>query len=309
MKKPSKLVKITKKVPPDFDNYYLVKYLKIIQPSWTKVFAYKMIRTKNVKVNSNSTTINYRLKDGDLIEIFGSEKVETRALNLSKLKKLRVVYEDEQTLIANKEAKISVQSDEKSAFNNMNNRLLQYLNWDNKSDKWKPVFIHRLDHNTTGLLIAAKSYQSWLILNKAQKEQQIIKKYKALVHGIVNFKERTIKLWLLKQDKKVEVVAPNTKGAKEAITKVKLIKHYFESNSSLLELELVTGKTHQIRAHLANIKHPIRGDQKYGVEKNKSEFPYPALCAYKLKFTENIKIESLKNKEFEIKDIWFEKLL
>ncbi|OAL10425.1 pseudouridylate synthase [Candidatus Mycoplasma haematobovis] len=303
------MVKIKKKVSSDFNNYCLIKYLKLLQPSWTKVFAYKMIRTKNVKINSKSTTINYRLQEGDLVEIFGSEKVKIKDLNLSKLKTLKVIYEDENALIANKEVKISVQSDEKSAFNNMNNRLLQHLNWDAGSNKWKPVFIHRLDYNTTGLLIAAKNYQSWQNLNKAQKEQQIIKKYKALVNGIVSFKERIIKLWLLKRDKKVEVVAPNTKGAKEAITKVKLIKHYFAHNSSLLELELVTGKTHQIRAHLASLNYPIRGDQKYGVEKNKKDFPYPALCAYKLKFLESIEIETLKNKEFEIRDIWFEKLL
>lgn len=312
MSKKSFLQKIVKNVSSDYHEYPIVKYLKILQPNWTKVFAIKMIRTKNVLINKHRTSINYKLQEGDEIEIFGYREISNQKnLNISKLNPLNVVYEDDYLIIVDKEPKIAVQEDEKHLFNNMKNRLLNHLGHKISEDSWTPSFVHRLDYNTTGLLIGAKKYTAYKNMTEIMKQNKVEKYYKAIVNGLIPFKQRVIKCYLLKEDNKVKVVPKGTKNAKESITEVFLIKHIFSENSSLVDLKLITGKTHQIRAHLSHIGFPIRGDQKYGVEKDKKNYPYPALTAYKLKFSEDIKSKSLlgiRGKEFEKKDIWFENL-
>ncbi|CBY92072.1 pseudouridylate synthase [Mycoplasma haemofelis str. Langford 1] len=300
--------KIRRTILADFDGYCLNKFLKLEQPSWTKVFIYKMIRKKNITINGlKISDIRHRLKEGDVVEFYGCE-TPTKPIKWEGLKPLRVVFESENLIIVDKEAKMPVQEDDKHPFNHMNNRLLKHLNYSNR-EGWKPVFIHRLDLNTTGLLIGAKNYKTFLKLNKSQKSLKIKKSYKALVQGNVSFKKREISCFLLKKDGRVSISREQVEGAKEAKTIANFL-HFFPSiNSTLLELTLITGRTHQIRAHMSYIKHPIRGDQKYGVEKDKREFPYPALCAYKIEFSEDIDLEEVRGKSFQTEDIWFEKLL
>ncbi|GCE63270.1 ribosomal large subunit pseudouridine synthase D [Candidatus Mycoplasma haematohominis] len=307
------LKKIFKKISEKYDNYLLLKYLKIVQPNWTKVFAIKMIRTKNVLVNNKKTEINYKLKTGDVVEFYGVSNPEIpneKKLNLSKLRPLQIIYEDEKVIIVSKEIGIPVQADKHNNLNNMNNRLLNHLNWKNKDaeEQWKPTFIHRLDRNTSGLLIGAKTYKAYLELNTAMKVGKIEKYYTTIVSGLIPFKTKIIKNYLLKlpEENRVQVVEETTKGAKQAISEVKLIKHLISENNSLLEVKLITGRTHQIRVHLWNLGYPIRGDQKYGQEKDKKKYPYPVLTAYKLIFSDSLEgenIQQLKNKTFELRNI------
>lgn len=304
---------IFKRISDKYDNYLLLKYLRIVQPNWTKVFTIKMIRTKNVLINKQKTTINYKLKAGDLLEFYGvseSDNSTQKNLNLTRLRPLQIVYENEDVIIVSKEIGIPVQEDKHNNFNNMNNRLLNHLKWDkkNQSNEWRPSFVHRLDRNTSGLLIGAKTYKSYLELNSAMKNHQIEKYYKAVVLGLVPFKTKNIKNYLLKlpEENKVQIVEKSTRGAKEAISEVKLIKHLISEGSSLLEIKLITGRTHQIRVHLWNLGYPIRGDQKYGQEKDRKKYPYPSLTAYKLVFSDSLKgekINILKGKIFELGSI------
>ncbi|WP_246307716.1 RluA family pseudouridine synthase [Candidatus Mycoplasma haematohominis] len=272
-----------------------------------------MIRTKNVLVNNKKTEINYKLKTGDVVEFYGVSNPEIpneKKLNLSKLRPLQIIYEDEKVIIVSKEIGIPVQADKHNNLNNMNNRLLNHLNWENKDaeEQWKPTFIHRLDRNTSGLLIGAKTYKAYLELNTAMKVGKIEKYYTTIVSGLIPFKTKIIKNYLLKlpEENRVQVVEETTKGAKQAISEVKLIKHLISENNSLLEVKLITGRTHQIRVHLWNLGYPIRGDQKYGQEKDKKKYPYPVLTAYKLIFSDSLEgenIQQLKNKTFELRNI------
>ncbi|AEW44929.1 Pseudouridylate synthase [Mycoplasma haemocanis str. Illinois] len=300
--------KIKKIILADFDGYCLNKFLKLEQPSWTKVFIYKMIRKKNITINGlKIVDIRHKLKEGDVVEFYGCTTL-SKPTKLESLKPLRVIFESENLIIVDKESKMPVQEDDKHPFNNMNNRLLKHLNY-SKEEGWKPVFIHRLDLNTTGLLIGSKNYQTFLKLNAAQKGLKIKKSYKALVHGHIPFKRREISCFLLKKDGRVSISRKQVEGAKESKTIANFLQFIPSINSTLLELTLITGRTHQIRAHMSYIKHPVRGDQKYGVEKDKKKFPYPALCAYRIEFSEDIGLEEVRGKSFQTNDIWFEKAI
>ena len=151
-----------------------------------------------------------------------------------------------------------------------------------------PALCNRIDRNTGGIVIAAKSAEALRIMNEKIKEREIDKYYLAAVHGAPSPRENTLYGYLIKDEKtnKVRVFDKNPgRGAKNIITKYRVIATRAET--SLLEVELLTGRTHQIRAHMAHIGHPLVGDGKYGVNKKDRElgFKHQALYSYKLRFS------------------------
>lgn len=137
------------------------------------------------------------------------------------------------------------------------------------------------------------------------KSGKIGKYYMAKVHGLVPFKTTLINNYLLKLPNKNKVipVSKTTAGSKQAISEVRLIKHLMPTKESLLEIRIITGRTHQIRAHLSGIGFPIRGDQKYGIEKNRDDYPHPHLMSHKLTFEQDLEgkcIRNLKGKTFSL---------
>ncbi len=284
---------------------------------------YKSIRLKKIKVNRKRAEASTMLSEGDTVQCFLAESffekadVDTDSL-LRITPRLSVVYEDENIILLNKRPGVSVHEDEHGAQNTLITHLIAYLyqkgEYDPKSEQsFTPALCNRIDRNTGGIVIAAKTAEALRILNEKIKNREIDKFYLAAVHGTPEKKEDTLRGFLLKDEKTntVKVYDKNPpKSAKSIITKYRVIAK--KSDSALLEVELLTGRTHQIRAHMAFIGHPLIGDGKYGINKSDRQkgYKYQALYSYKLKFSfkgEETALEYLNGKEFKIakQDIYF----
>lgn len=287
---------------------------------------YKSIRTKKIKVNRKRAENNTVLAEGDTIQCFLAEEFFAKLDNASEVTlsfdkiqpKLDIVYEDENILLLNKRPGVSVHEDEDSKVNTLIAHVQAYLYQKgeyNPEDEqsFAPALCNRIDRNTGGIVIAAKNAEALRVMNEKIRLREIDKLYLAAVHGIPAKKEATLTGYLIKDEKlnKVRVYDKNPpKGAKNIITKYKVIAT--KGSDALIEVELLTGRTHQIRAHMAYIGHPLVGDGKYGVNKgDKAEgYKYQALYSYKLRFSfkgEPTALEYLNGKEFSIpkKDIYF----
>ncbi len=285
---------------------------------------YKSIRLKKIKVNRKRATIDQKLNEGDTIQCFlppefFEKKVSENSFDNIKVH-LDILYEDENIMLLNKPVGISVHEDEDGSTNTLITHVQAYLyqkgEYDPKCEQsFAPALCNRIDRNTSGIVIAAKNAESLRVMNEKIKLREIDKYYLAAIHGVPKQKEATLKGFLKKDAKSnlVKVYDKNPpKDAKNIITKYKVL-HSLD-NTSLIEVELLTGRTHQIRAHMAFIGHPLVGDGKYGINKDdrKMGHKYQALCSYKLRFSfkgEPTHLEYLSGKEFAIKkdEIYFTK--
>lgn len=225
----------------------------------------KLIRNKDVKVDGKRVSKDVDLIKGELIEIYINEKP------------LEIVYENKDIVIILKPKNIETISE------NGETDLLEKVS---KQLNLKLYAVHRLDRNTIGLVIFAKNIDAKKSLDIAIKNRKLEKFYIAKVCGEINKSEEKLTAFLKKDDKKslVFVSDKNLSGYEEIKTNYKKVQS--DGEFSILEVELVTGKTHQIRAHLSHIGYPILGDEKYGnTEINKKyKKKYQCLCSYKLKF-------------------------
>ncbi len=284
---------------------------------------YKYIRTKKIKVNRKRTSPDYCVQAGDVIDFFikdefFAEKEDYSFTNL--ICDISVVYEDENILIADKRPGVIVHSDEKEERGTLIDQIKCYLY--NKGEynpadesSFAPALCNRIDRNTGGMVICAKNAATLREVNEMIREGRVTKKYLALVHGIFDKKSGELKNFLFK-DRKSNIVYVKDrpeKGCVTAITKYRVVKESKERKLTLIEAELITGRTHQIRAQFAAIGHPLMGDGKYGVNRDdkKLGYKYQALYSYYLRFNfekdKKSSLSYLDGKTFKVDDVFFKK--
>ncbi len=297
----------------------LDKFLQKRFKTLPKSLMYKYIRKKCIKVNGKKCDIQTMLVEGDVLTFYIKdeffESAEQKNYEFLKApKKLDIVYEDKNIILIDKKPGVIVHPDKSYHFDSLVARVQHYLydkgEYNPELDKsFAPALVNRIDRNTGGIVIAAKNAESLRILNLKMKTRELEKFYLCLIHGKPKKSEDTLHGYITKNESKnkVTVLSKPTEGAKEIKTKYKIL--YSDGQYSLAEVELLTGRTHQIRAHMASIGHPLLGDTKYGKNRKAPDaFRYQALYSYKLRFhfTEDAGILNyLDGKEFKVKDVWF----
>ena len=298
------------------------KFLTKAVPALPKNLLYKYIRLKRIKLNGKRCEISTRLKEGDIVQLyindeFFPEKRDAAHRFLNAPKDIEVVYEDDDVILCNKPCGLVVHEDESGESDTLIDRILHYLydkgEYDPDSElSFTPALCNRIDRNTAGIVICAKNAESLRILNQKVKDRELEKKYLCVTVGVPKAKSAELKAYHCRneQTKTVKVADKPFDGCKTMITRYKVLEENKQSGLALLEVDLVTGRTHQIRAHLAHIGCPLLGDGKYGINRINREFGVKtqALCAYKLTFrftTESGCLEHLNGKSFEVKKVWF----
>ncbi len=308
-------------IKPNDANQRLDKFIRKSVPNLPQALMYKYIRIKRIKVNSKRAEISTILHIGDKVDMYINDeffvKPETRYDFTGASKNIDIIYEDENIVLLNKKTGLLCHPDDKEYVDTLITRLKRYL-YDkgeyrpDDENSFTPALVNRIDRNTGGIVIAAKNAESLRIMNAQMKKRNLRKFYLCVVHGLLERDSGLLEGYLTKDEKKnlVKVTKSKTDGAKEIRTKYKTVSRDSIKDLSLVEVELLTGRTHQIRAHFASISHPLLGDGKYGTNKLNKDFGYKKQFLYSYKLIFNFDDEAgilsyLNGRCFEVKDVWF----
>lgn len=296
----------------------LDKFITKNCPTLPSSLMFKYIRTKRIKVNGKRAEISTRLNAGDKVEAYINDEFFTEIKPtydfLSAPSKLDIVYEDENILLADKKQGLLVHPDKNEYTNTLIARIQHYLydkgEYDPQDENsFRPALANRIDRNTGGIVIAAKNAEALRILCDKIKCREIDKRYLTVVHGIPKKKTDLLEGYLEKDEDKNRVYMSKKSTDTNKFVRTKYTVLQTLNNLSLLEIELLTGRTHQIRAHMAAIGHPLLGEGKYSKSNDKkSGFDKQALYSYSLKFdfkTDAGILNYLNGKRFTVKEVWF----
>lgn len=298
----------------------LDRFVKKVAPSLPAALMQRYIRIKRIKVNNKRAENATVLTPGDTVALYINDEFfppdESSAFAfMAAQQKLTVVYEDENILLADKEPGLVVHEDSSGDRDTLIARIQRYLYEKKEYDpaaenSFAPALCNRIDRNTGGIVIAAKNAVTLRVVNALIRDRLIEKYYLCVVHGRISPPSGTIKSYLQKDEEqnRVSVFSAPRPGAKTAVTQYRVLKE--NGRYSLLEIELLTGRTHQIRAQMSSIGHPLLGDTKYGTAKqNKGTgFKFQALYAYRLIFSAGEQAEHLQylnGRLFEVHDVPF----
>ncbi len=285
---------------------------------------YKQIRTKKIKVNRKRASPSQKLIEGDVIQLFISDEFfkENRADEpfMKLTPHIDVIYEDENIILCDKRAGMLVHPDESEQTNTLISHIKAHLyrkgEYDPKAENsFSPALCNRIDRNTAGIVIAAKNAESLRVINEKIKSREIKKSYLCAAHGHFEKDRDILSAYLIKDEKtnkvKIYKVPPrNGEDVKKVVTEYRVLAE--KNDLSLIEVNLITGRTHQIRAHLAFEGHPLLGDGKYGINKEDRQKGYKHQALYSYKLTFDFKSDAgvlnyLKGKTFmaDISKIYF----
>ena len=272
----------------------LDRFVSKAAPLLPSSLAQKYIRIKRIKINGKGAKREYKLVTGDIVQMYVNDEFfqarEDAYLQITD-PALDIVYEDKNILLLNKATGVLCHSDGGSDHADLISQVQAYLyrngEWrPNVENAFAPALCNRIDRNTSGIVIAAKNAEALRIISEKIKLREIDKYYLAVVHGAPSPPSGELAGYIFKDAVKnqVYVTAKRQPGAKSAITRYRTLA--VSDGLSLLECELVTGRTHQIRAQLADVGHPLLGDGKYGSERQNKQYGErrQALCSYKLVF-------------------------
>lgn len=299
----------------------LDRFLAKAVPLLPASLAQKYIRIKRIKWNGGRAERDTRLQEGDLLQLYINDEFfekprEDNAYLTVASPKLNIVYEDAHILLVDKRPGIAVHPHDGAEYGRtLIDHILSYLyqkkEWTPRGENaFTPALCNRIDRNTGGIVIAAKTAEALRVMNQKIKDRELDKRYLAIVEGCPKPETGSLKGYLFKDEKKNRVFVSDTPkpGAKTCQTNYKVLAK--RKDLSLVECELITGRTHQIRAQFAHAGHPLLGDGKYGKLDKRFDRNYQALYSYKLTFcftTDAGELAYLNGKSFRVEEVDFVK--
>ena len=297
----------------------LDRFLAKAVPLLPASLAQKYIRLKRIKRNNARAQRDDRLAEGDVLQLYINDEFfdapsEENAYLTVTTPKLDIVYEDENILLVDKRPGVAVHPHDGAEYGRtLIDHIQAYLyakrEWRPREENaFTPALCNRIDRNTGGIVIAAKTAEALRVMNQKIKDRELDKRYLAVVEGVPSPKRGVLKGYLFKDAVKnrVFVTEKPQPGSKSCETRYEVLAQ--RNGLSLVECELITGRTHQIRAQFAHAGHPLLGDGKYGKLNKGCDRKYQALYSYQLTFrftTDAGSLEYLNGKSFQVKDVDF----
>ena len=297
----------------------LDRFLAKAVPLLPASLAQKYIRIKRIKLNGGRAERDTRLQEGDVLQLYINDEFfekprQDNAYLTVASPKLNIVYEDAYILLVDKRPGLAVHPHDGAEYGRtLIDHILSYLyqkkEWTPRGENaFTPALCNRIDRNTGGIVIAAKTAEALRVMNQKIKDRELDKRYLAIVEGCPKPETGSLKGYLFKDEKKNRVFVSDTPkpGAKTCQTNYKVLAK--RKDLSLVECELITGRTHQIRAQFAHAGHPLLGDGKYGKLDKRFDRTYQALYSYKLTFcftTDAGELSYLNGKSFRVEEVDF----